>query len=100
MIEKKSYLDSIFFFCFFLPLCVLYYLACNHFFPDIPEIFNYTNKHDHDIYVSTTKHIQEGNILIGLNNDVGIALIYIGIREFFLNFVLKSFLVVVKRIFS
>lgn len=76
-------LDVALYFVLFVPLCILYYIACNGFFQNFPQLYNYTNEHDHLLYVSTIKHISEGNLLLGINNNVGIALIYMGLVDLF-----------------
>ena len=75
--------NSIFLFVF-VPLCIVYSIACNWVFPQTPLLYNYMNIGDHQFYVSTIEQIIDGNLLLSvINNDVGISLIYISISYFF-----------------
>lgn len=73
--NKTNIISSIFFILFIL-LCVIYYFGCNYFFVNFPYIYNYSNLHDHLIYLNNISNIDQGNILLSLNNDFGIAFIY------------------------
>jgi hypothetical protein len=82
-IINKTNLISNFFFILFLTLCVLYFFACNDYFVNLKELTNYSNIHDHKIYLDSMDQIKDGNILLSINNDFGIAFIYIYITKFF-----------------
>ena len=85
MLESKSKLgvEQILFYFVFVPSCMLYYYLCQNVFPNIPGIFNYNIIPDHLHYLRTIRHINEGQILLSINNNVGISLIYIQLFKIF-----------------
>lgn len=94
----------------FLALCVTYYFyfseGLQDYVPDASGLFQYAlNSHDHFVYVDNIEKISTDGISFGLNNDVGISLIYIGLANLFpwlrdsnyvlLSLVFNCFLIVV-----
>ncbi len=69
-------------FILFISLCILYFFACNYYFSEIKEIFNFVNN-DHEVYIKNIKNIKEKNYLLSINNDFGIALLYIYVIKIF-----------------
>lgn len=86
---------------FFLALCVGYYFYFSEglqgYVADASGLFQYAlNSHDHFVYVDNIEKINADGVNVGLNNDVGISLIYIGLANLFpwlvdSNYVLLSF---------
>lgn len=95
--NKTNCISFVFFFLFVL-ICILYYLLCNYFFINIPEITNYVN-YDHDVYINSIQSIKNGTYVLRINNDIGIALLYTYIIKFF-NFVGINDIILISFIFN
>lgn len=72
----------------FLALCVAYYFYFSEQLQvnvlDAEGLFQYAlNSHDHFVYLDTIKEISSGGIEFGLNNDVGISIIYMVLARMF-----------------
>lgn len=71
-----------------MALCVAYYFYFSEQLQvnvlDAEGLFQYAlNSHDHFVYLDTIKEISSGGIEFGLNNDVGITIIYMVLARMF-----------------
>lgn len=88
-----------FIYILFLYFCYVYFYTSNNLFPKFTSIFNYVNFHDHEIYRITMRNIEDGNVLLSINNDFGISFIYIYIIKLF-TFIGLSDIILVSFIFN
>ncbi|MFL1479416.1 hypothetical protein [Pseudomonas grimontii] len=85
---KRSSLIGLIGMPIFLGLCIAYYFYFSDpveiYVPDAEGVFQYAlNIHDHMVYLYNIEEISSDGIDFGLNNDVGILLIYIMISSMF-----------------
>lgn len=81
------------FFCFFCSACIIYYLTFvsgyGFVYEPINGWINPVNIHDHYIYLDYIEKIDNIEELFGLNNNLGISIIYYTLHVFFLMFGLE-----------